>query len=442
MRVRLLDEERLLEALVRPVPLQAVDPEHFRDHGWAHDLGGAERSLVRVLVLRRSVEEETELNGRHAFGREQDQEAKHTSDEHHRDRTKRQPGHLSVTPDGLQVRPQGDLVLRLRARVHCVGVRMGIRFDEVGHPPILMTERSGSQAQAAPSRSPLGWRLAYSRITALTATAGEIPARLDAHAPPIRRDAGSDGRGARLEARPDLHGRRVLLVVNAEWYFLLHWLEIAKALRAAGAEVIVMTADERGRVDRIRAEGFAHIVLPLRRRSRNPLRELAHPAGAGTIVPPDPSGRGPSHHDQAGGLRDARCTPRARARGPVHGPGPWIHVLGTRSVRARAARRCHGAVPHRVPEPSRERHVPERRRSRLLRAARDRARVTDPCHPGGWHRRRSLRARARGPRRPRRPLRLAAAVGQGGGRVRADGQAIARQRHRCALSSSPDRPIR
>ena len=71
-----------------------------------------------------------------------------------------------------------------------------------------------------------------------------------------------------------LAGRRVLMVVNAEWYFLLHWLEIARALRAAGADVTVVTGVERGLVEQITAAGFVHVALPLRRSSLNPWHEL------------------------------------------------------------------------------------------------------------------------------------------------------------------------
>ncbi len=73
---------------------------------------------------------------------------------------------------------------------------------------------------------------------------------------------------------PALAGRRVLMVVNAEWYFLSHRLSLALALKRAGAEVTVMTADERGQTARITAAGFRHVLLPLARRSRHPVHEI------------------------------------------------------------------------------------------------------------------------------------------------------------------------
>lgn len=66
---------------------------------------------------------------------------------------------------------------------------------------------------------------------------------------------------------------RVLLVVNADWYFLSHRLPLARALREAGAEVVVATSEEGGLAHRIRDEGFEFHALPLERRSASPWRE-------------------------------------------------------------------------------------------------------------------------------------------------------------------------
>ena len=68
-------------------------------------------------------------------------------------------------------------------------------------------------------------------------------------------------------------GRRVLFVVNAEWYFLSHRLALARALRDAGFEVTVAAAEERSQGAVIERAGFGFIPLKLRRRSTNLWRE-------------------------------------------------------------------------------------------------------------------------------------------------------------------------
>ncbi len=68
-------------------------------------------------------------------------------------------------------------------------------------------------------------------------------------------------------------GRRALLVVNAEWYFLSHRMVLACALRDAGFEVTVAAAEERRQGATIERSGFRFIPLGLRRRSTNPWRE-------------------------------------------------------------------------------------------------------------------------------------------------------------------------
>lgn len=65
---------------------------------------------------------------------------------------------------------------------------------------------------------------------------------------------------------------RVLFVVNVDWFFLSHRLPIAKAMRDAGAEVIVATRDT-GKLNRIRTEGMTVISLPMTRKGINPIIE-------------------------------------------------------------------------------------------------------------------------------------------------------------------------
>lgn len=68
--------------------------------------------------------------------------------------------------------------------------------------------------------------------------------------------------------------RRVMFVVTEDWYFVSHRMPIARAARDAGYDVSVATrVGASGAL--ITGEGFALVPLRImRRRSRNPLREL------------------------------------------------------------------------------------------------------------------------------------------------------------------------
>src|SRR5258706_12000705 len=66
---------------------------------------------------------------------------------------------------------------------------------------------------------------------------------------------------------------RILFVVTEDWYFWVHWANLAKAVQDAGFDVLVATrVREHG--ERITAEGFHLLPLTLSRRSLNPLREV------------------------------------------------------------------------------------------------------------------------------------------------------------------------
>lgn len=67
-------------------------------------------------------------------------------------------------------------------------------------------------------------------------------------------------------------GRRVLIVVNVDWFFLSHRLPVATAAREAGASVTIATADS-GRMDDIRALNFEVVALPFTRKGQAPWRE-------------------------------------------------------------------------------------------------------------------------------------------------------------------------
>ena len=68
-------------------------------------------------------------------------------------------------------------------------------------------------------------------------------------------------------------GGRLVYVVNVDWFFLSHRLELARAARREGYEVHVLTADT-GRLGEIQAEGFDVVAVPFARSFTHPLREL------------------------------------------------------------------------------------------------------------------------------------------------------------------------
>lgn len=67
---------------------------------------------------------------------------------------------------------------------------------------------------------------------------------------------------------------KVLLFANTDWYLYNFRLALARALRAAGAEVVLVSPDGPYG-ERLRAAGFRWLPVPMHRRSLNPVRELA-----------------------------------------------------------------------------------------------------------------------------------------------------------------------
>lgn len=66
---------------------------------------------------------------------------------------------------------------------------------------------------------------------------------------------------------------KLLFLVTEDWYFVSHRLQLARAVRDAGAEVVVM-AHFTDSYSTLVKEGFRVIPWQLSRRSLNPLREL------------------------------------------------------------------------------------------------------------------------------------------------------------------------
>jgi glycosyltransferase involved in cell wall biosynthesis len=71
-------------------------------------------------------------------------------------------------------------------------------------------------------------------------------------------------------------GRKVLFLVAVDWYFCLHWLPLAEAVRRAGFETVVMTeVTDPALAARIRDAGLGLLPIELSRNSLNPFAELA-----------------------------------------------------------------------------------------------------------------------------------------------------------------------
>ncbi len=65
----------------------------------------------------------------------------------------------------------------------------------------------------------------------------------------------------------------ILFLVTDDWFFLIHRQALAEAAQAAGFQVLVATAPGP-QVAKIKALGFVHYPLKMRRASRNPMREV------------------------------------------------------------------------------------------------------------------------------------------------------------------------
>lgn len=65
----------------------------------------------------------------------------------------------------------------------------------------------------------------------------------------------------------------VVFLVSEDWYFLSHRLPMARAAQALGCRVVVATRIDKG-AERIRAEGFEPVHLPIDRGSLSPIKEL------------------------------------------------------------------------------------------------------------------------------------------------------------------------
>jgi glycosyltransferase involved in cell wall biosynthesis len=68
--------------------------------------------------------------------------------------------------------------------------------------------------------------------------------------------------------------KKILYLVTEDWYFWSHRLPIARAAKEQGYQVVIATRVQ-AHGERIKNEGFKLIPLSMRRRSKNPVREIA-----------------------------------------------------------------------------------------------------------------------------------------------------------------------
>src|SRR5215468_340288 len=76
---------------------------------------------------------------------------------------------------------------------------------------------------------------------------------------------------------------KILYLVTEDWFFVSHFLPMARAARAAGMEVVV-AARVRGHAERLAAEGLRVIPLDVERRSLGLLEGVRNLARVRTIL--------------------------------------------------------------------------------------------------------------------------------------------------------------
>lgn len=71
-----------------------------------------------------------------------------------------------------------------------------------------------------------------------------------------------------------LQNKKIVYLVNVDWFFMSHRLPLARAARDAGAEVIVAAGDT-GKGKQLEGEGIKFVPLPFSRQGTRPLHELS-----------------------------------------------------------------------------------------------------------------------------------------------------------------------
>jgi glycosyltransferase involved in cell wall biosynthesis len=71
-----------------------------------------------------------------------------------------------------------------------------------------------------------------------------------------------------------LQNKKIVYLVNVDWFFMSHRLPLARAARDAGAEVIVAAGDT-GKGKQLEGEGIKFVPLPFSRQGTRPLHEVS-----------------------------------------------------------------------------------------------------------------------------------------------------------------------
>lgn len=79
--------------------------------------------------------------------------------------------------------------------------------------------------------------------------------------------------GAGVPQQSPFEGKHICFVVNADWFFLSHRLQLAQAAMELGAEATVIAGDS-GKASEIESYGLRFVPLPIDRPGMNPFREL------------------------------------------------------------------------------------------------------------------------------------------------------------------------
>lgn len=142
---------------------------------------------------------------------------------------------------------------------------------------------------------------------------------------------------APAEPRPGTEPRRLLFVVNVDWFFLSHRLVLARAARDAGFHVTVAARDT-GRGDEIRREGLDFVPLRLSRDGTHIGAEIAAVQSLASLygrLRPDIA-----HHVTIKpvlyGSLAARLHPRMAVVNAISGLGYVFSTQGRRMVRTAA----------------------------------------------------------------------------------------------------------
>lgn len=70
------------------------------------------------------------------------------------------------------------------------------------------------------------------------------------------------------------NGKRILFVVNSDWFFISHRMRLAMAAKQKGYDVVIATGNT-GKAEEIIYNGFEYIEFPISTKGINPLEEIS-----------------------------------------------------------------------------------------------------------------------------------------------------------------------